>query len=131
MKKFNQGIFKSFAELFDDFDELFKDFGDNCNSYSSTVVDRYKDGELVSHREKVVKDGKVIKDVSDDKTIGKDEKKAIERDRICEKPSQMNKLEENIAALENEVKTLKSIIKEREEENNTLKKKLEAIKQFI
>lgn len=131
MKKFNQGIFKSFAELFDDFDELFKDFGDNCNSYSSTVVDHYKDGELVSHKEKVVKDGKVIKDVSDDKTIGKDENKAIECSRTCKKPSQMNKLEENIAALENEVKTLKSIIKEREEENNTLKKKLEAIKQFI
>lgn len=131
MKKFNQGIFKSFAELFDDFDELFKDFGDNCNSYSSTVVDSYEDGELVSHREKVVKDGKVIKDVRDDKAIGNDENKAIECNRTCEKPSQMNKLEENIAALENEVKTLKSIIKEREEENNALKKKLEAIKQFI
>ena len=131
MKKFNQGIFKSFAELFDDFDELFKDFGDNCNSYSSTVVDSYEDGELVSHKEKVVKDGKVVKDVSDDKTIGNDENKAIECNRTCEKPSQMNKLEENIAALENEVKTLKSIIKEREEENNALKKKLEAIKQFI
>ena len=131
MKKFNQGMFKSFAELFDDFDELFKDFGDNCNSYSSTVIDHYKDGELVSHKEKVVKDGKVIKDVRDDKTIGKDEKKGIECNGKCEKPDQMKKLEDNISALENEVKTLKSIIKEREEENNALKKKLEAIKQFI
>ena len=127
MKKFNQGMFKSFAELFDDFDELFKDFGDKCNSYSSTVVDRYEDGELVSHREKVVKDGKVIKDVRDDKAIGKDEKKAIEEDKI---PMEQE-LKDTIAALENEVKTLKSIIKEREEENNALKKKLEAIKQFI
>lgn len=131
MKKFNQGIFKAFGELFDDVDELFKDFGDNCNSYSSTVIDRYEDGELVSHKEKVVKDGKVIKDVNDDKVIGKDEKKVIECNGKCEKSAQMKELEDNIAALESEVKTLKSIIKEREEENNTLKKKLEAIKQFI
>ena len=131
MKKFNQGIFKSFAELFDDFDELFKDFGDNCNSYSSTVVERYEDGELVSHKEKVVKDGKVIKDVRDDKAIGNDEKNGIECNGKCDKSYQMKKFEDNIAALENEVKTLKSIIKEREEENNALKKKLEAIKQFI
>ena len=131
MKKFNQGMFKSFAELFDDFDELFKDFGDNCNSYSSTVVDRYEDGELVSHKEKVVKDGKVVKDVNENKAIGKDEKKAIECNGKCENSYQMKEFEDNIAALESEVKTLKSIIKEREEENNALKKKLEAIKQFI
>ena len=127
MKKFNQGMFKSFAELFDDFDELFKDFGDNCNSF----VDRYEDGEFVSHKEKVVKDGKVVKDVNENKAIGNDEKKGIECNGKCEKSAQMKKLEDNIVALENEVKTLKSIIKEREEENNALKKKLEAIKQFI
>lgn len=131
MKKFNQGMFKSFAELFDDFDELFKDFGDNCNSYSSTVVDRYEDGELVSHKEKVVKDGKVVKDVNENKAISNDEKKGIECNGKCEKSAQMKELEDNIAALESEVKTLKSIIKEKEEENNALKKKLEAIKQFI
>ena len=131
MKKFNQSIFKSFAELFEDVDELFNDFGDNGNSYSSTVVDRYEDGELVSHREKVVKDGKVIKDVRDDKAIGNDEKKTIECNGKCEKSDQIKKFEDNITALESEVKTLKSIVKEREEENNALKKKLEAIKQFI
>ena len=131
MKKYYQGIFNPFAELFEDVDKLFNDFGDNGNSYSSTVVDRYEDGELVSHREKVVKDGKVIKDVRDDKAIGKDEKKGVECNTKCEKSAQMKELEDSIAALENEVNTLKSIIKEREEENNTLKKKLEAIKQFI
>lgn len=131
MKKFDQGIFKSIGELFDDFDEVFNSFGDNGSSYSSTVIDRYENGELVSHKEKVVKDGKVIKDVRDDKAIGKNEKKAIECNGKCEKSDKMKEFEDNIAALENEVKTLKSIIKEREEENNALKKKLEAIKQFI
>lgn len=131
MKKFNQGIFKSFAELFEDVDELFKDFGDNCSSYSSTVIDRYEDGELVSHRKKVVKDGKVITDEGNCIESKCNKNKGIECEGKCEKPSRIQELEENVAALENEVKTLKSVIKEREEENNTLKKKLEAIKQFV
>lgn len=120
-----------FSDLFKDVDELFKDIEDNCSSYSSTVVDRYEDGELVSHKEKVVKDGKVIKDVNDNKAIDKDEKKGLECGGKCEKSARINELEAEIAALQKEVDTLKNINKEREEENNALKKKLESIKQYF
>ena len=93
MKKFNS-IFKSIGELFDDVDELFNNFGSDGSTYASTVIEHYENGELVSHKEKVVKDGKVIKDVESQKSIGADQKRGSE-------------------------------------ENNALKKKLEAIKTFI
>lgn len=65
---------KIFNEIFGDvdFEKVFKNFpeeekkneSENDHSYFHTIKDRYENGEHVSHVEKEVKDGKVIKDIN-------------------------------------------------------------------
>ena len=79
-----------FNEIFGDIDwekfaEKMKDFEEKNNaendgkSYFHAIEDEYEDGKHVLHKEKEVKDGKVIKDINDNcLTVKKDENKAIE-----------------------------------------------------
>ena len=79
-----------FNELFGDIDwekfaEKMKDFEEKNNaendgkSYFHAIEDEYEDGKHVLHKEKEVKDGKVIKDINDNcLTVKQDENKAIE-----------------------------------------------------
>ena len=79
-----------FNELFGDIDwekfaEKMKDFEEKNNaendgkSYFHAIEDEYEDGKHVLHKEKEVKDGKVIKDINDNcLTVKQGENKAIE-----------------------------------------------------
>ena len=79
-----------FNEFFGDIDwekfaEKMKDFEEKNNaendgkSYFHAIEDEYEDGKHVLHKEKEVKDGKVIKDINDNcLTVKQDENKAIE-----------------------------------------------------
>ena len=95
-------IEKFFEEIFGTklFNDLFKDEFDNTvnaeekedeggHSYFHSVKDEYKDGEHVSHSEKEIKDGKVIKDVVDstklsDKSGCKCEGNVCDSNKKCE-----------------------------------------------
>ena len=79
---------KTFDDLFNEvFDKKVKtnDVKDNNNhSYFHSVKDEYKNGEHVSHSEKEIKDGKLIKDVDnsielENKNVCKCDKKLYEK----------------------------------------------------
>ena len=79
-----------FNEFFSDIDwekfaEKMKNFEEKNNaendgkSYFHAIEDEYEDGKHVLHKEKEVKDGKVIKDINDNcLTVKQGENKAIE-----------------------------------------------------
>ena len=79
-----------FNEFFGDIDwekfaEKMKDFEEKNNvendgkSYFHAIEDEYEDGKHILHKEKEVKDGKVIKDINDNcLTVKQGENKAIE-----------------------------------------------------
>lgn len=81
-----------FNEFFGDIDwekfaEKMKNFEEKNNaendgkSYFHTIEDEYEDGKHVLHKEKEVKDGKVIKDINDNcLTVKQDENKTIENE---------------------------------------------------
>lgn len=81
-----------FNEFFGDIDwekftEKMKDFEEKNNaendgkSYFHAIEDEYEDGKHVLHKEKEVKDGKVIKDINDNcLTVKQDENKTIENE---------------------------------------------------
>lgn len=93
MKLFNSIFNEIFNDFEKDFNNLSKEFENNAKllendekdgknkSYFHEVADRYEDGEHVFHKEKEVKDGKVLKNVEqdfkkiEDKTETKDDKK--------------------------------------------------------
>lgn len=95
-------IEKFFEEIFGTklFNDLLKDEFDNTvnaeekedeggHSYYHSVKDEYKDGERISHSEKEIKDGKVIKDVVDsaklsDKSDCKCEGNVCDSNKKCE-----------------------------------------------
>ena len=82
-----------FNEFFGDIDwekfaEKMKDFEEKNNvendgkSYFHAIEDEYEDGKHILHKEKEVKDGKVIKDINDNclTVIKQDENKTIENE---------------------------------------------------
>ena len=82
-------IFNEFFFFFDweKFAEKMKDFEEKNNavndgkSYFHAIEDEYEDGKHVLHKEKEVKDGKVIKDINDNcLTVKQDENKTIENE---------------------------------------------------
>lgn len=113
-----------FNELFGDIDwekfaEKMKDFEEKNNaendgkSYFHAIEDEYEDGKHVLHKEKEVKDGKVIKDINDNcLTVKQDENKAIEN----QESKQFN--------TERQVRELKAenerLLKEIEKKNETI-----------
>lgn len=104
-------ILKEFFGTTKTFDDLFNEVFDNKvntndvkdennHSYFHSVKDKYENGEHISHSEKEIKDGKVIKDVNNCRNIENKEnckcndnvcqcdkklyeKKEIEKDCIC------------------------------------------------
>lgn len=113
-----------FNELFGDIDwekfaEKMKDFEEKNNaendgkSYFHAIEDEYEDGKHVLHKEKEVKDGKVIKDINDNcLTVKQDENKAIEN----QESKQFN--------TERQIRELKAqnerLLKEIEKKNETI-----------
>ena len=114
---------KIFEEIFGDVDwekfaEKMKDFEEKNNaendskSYFHTIEDEYEDGKHVLHKEKEVKDGKVIKDINDNCLITKqDEDKTIENEAF--------NTDVDIRELKAENKRL---LKEIENKNETIRK---------
>ena len=112
-----------FNELFGDIDwekfaEKMKDFEEKNNaendgkSYFHAIEDEYEDGKHVLHKEKEVKDGKVIKDINDNCLITKqDEDNTIENEAF--------NTEVDIRELNAENKRL---LKEIENKNETIRK---------
>lgn len=115
-----------FNEFFGDIDwekfaEKMKDFEEKNNvendgkSYFHVIKDEYEDGKHVFHKEKEVKDGKVIKDINDNcLTVKQDENKAIE----IQEDKQFN-TERQIRELKAENERL---LKEIENKNETIRK---------
>ena len=114
---------KIFEEIFGDVDwekfaEKMRDFEEKNNaendskSYFHTIEDEYEDGKHVLHKEKEVKDGKVIKDINDNCLITKqDEDKTIENEAF--------NTDVDIRELKAENKRL---LKEIENKNETIRK---------
>lgn len=119
-------ILKEFFGTTKTFDDLFNEVFDNKintdnvkdennHSYFHSVKDEYKNGEHVSHSEKEIKDGKVIKDVDNSTCLENKnackcdkklyEKKEIEKDCKCsdyDKLKDINKhLEQSLRSAEN------------------------------
>ena len=91
IKKIFEELFgEDFNELFNNsvFDEPKNDEEDETHTYYHKVCDKYEDGKRVSHVEKEVKDGKVLKDVKDTpKLETKCETKQTETDKDYKKLS--------------------------------------------
>ena len=80
------GTSKTFDDLFNEvFDNKVNtdDVKDeNNHSYFHSVKDKYKNGEHVSHSEKEIKDGKVIKDVNNSVSL-EDKKNCTCNENVC------------------------------------------------
>lgn len=115
-----------FNEFFGDIDwekfaEKMKDFEEKNNvendgkSYFHAIEDEYEDGKHVLHKEKEVKDGKVIKDINDNclTVIKQDENKTIENEafntetEIRELKAENERLLKEIAKKNETIKCLK------------------------
>ena len=86
-------ILKEFFGTSKTFDDLFNEVFDNKvntddvkdqnnHSYFHSVKDKYKNGEHVSHSEKEIKDGKVIKDVNNSVSL-EDKKNCTCNENVC------------------------------------------------
>lgn len=136
----------TFGELLNDYyDELMEKFdGDEekddekteTHSYFHSIKDKYEDGEHVSHKEKEIKDGKVIKDeqfdythsLEDGKGCCKEEKECCKENCDEKKPTSHGKYYKELS------EHYKGRAKDLEKENQELKEKLaevEAQKNFL
>lgn len=120
---------------------------DEGHSYYHKITDKYENGERVSHTEKEVKDGKVIKDVNEkkaicDKACCKDKEEVnepkIEKVRCDYYKKLLGETEERLKAelcekKEAEIKYKENVkyIEHLEAENQALKKKLESLKDLL
>lgn len=129
-KKFFDTLFDNSQCLFEEFNELVEKMydkpknenneGKECekqSSYYHFVKNEYENGKCVGHQEKIVDNGKVIKD--ENKTIynKKEETKTIGSEILKTKNDEINKLK-----VENE---------KLKKENETLKAKIEQIKNIF
>jgi chromosome segregation ATPase len=97
--------------IFSDNNEKDGEKDNECHSYYHEVANEYEDGERVYHKEKVVKDGKVIKDEAESAKLEdiKASKKAIEKKSEKDETTDLENLVENVAG---EVEKKKKTIKE-------------------
>ena len=125
-----------FKTFFEEADELMKGFdnsfektekevkkNENDKSYYHYVNNVYKNGELVEHEEKEVKDGKVLKDEKTIPQIGNENNKANDVD--------VTKLQLLIDEKDAKIKELENILKKYQNENNELKNKFEKVKNLF
>lgn len=100
-----------------------KDDKEKCHSYCHCVSDKYENGEHISHKEKEIKDGKVIKDIEDTKNI--------ESKKEEQKKSEIETLKEEIARLLKHNKELSQINNQLQHEKRELEIKLSKIKSMF
>lgn len=120
-----------FDSIFEDTNELFEEFEKTCkkafgdeesnedyekNGYYHFLSDKYKDGECVEHNEKIVDNGKVIKNEHNGKDM------MIEKRTIGS---------EVIKAKNTEIEKLKAEVEELKKENQALKAKIAKIKNLF
>ena len=127
---------KTFDDLFNEvFDKKVNtnDVKDNNNnhSYFHSIKDEYKNGEHVSHSEKEIKDGKLIKDVDnsiefENKNVCKCDKKLYEKKEIekeC-KRNDYDKLKGIIKHLEQSLRSAENALAEKDKKITELESKL-------
>lgn len=146
-KEFFNEIMKSFNE-FSGFEEKeeekkkedVKEEETPSHSYFHKVSDCFEDGKHVSHAEKEVKDGKVIKDIDEKPTASiegtKEECSCKDKECICEKENKkLNKwltsAENALCEKDEQISTLKNEINALKKENSSLKEKLTIVKNFL
>jgi len=118
--------------------------GETPNSYYHFVSDKYENGKQVSHKEKVVKDGKVVKDVNETKAIEDHREECSKKNEPCavtdnkELMEEIKKLKERVKQLENQNNSVaeqnKRLAKENEKltnENKCIYNKLDAIRKVF
>ena len=130
------GVFQ--ARGFEEADELMKELdnsfektekeakkneNDNGKSYYHYVNNTYKNGKLVEHEEKEVKNGKVLKDEKTAPQIGNENNKTNDVD--------VTKLQLLIDEKDAKIKELENILKKYQNENNELKNKFEKAKNLF
>ena len=100
-----------FIDSFRHFDDLFKESSDLKHSYFHEVADEYENGEHISHKEKEVKDGKVLKDVDTTKCL-------------TNKKEENKDVDETVDDLRKTIESYKKVFKKLKRENKELRKKL-------
>jgi len=129
--EFFKTFFEEADELMKELDNSFektekeakKNENDNGKSYYHYVNNTYKNGKLVEHEEKEVKDGKVLKDEKTTPQIGKENNKTDDVD--------VTKLQLLIDEKDAKIKELENILKKYQNENNELKNKFEKVKNLF
>lgn len=129
--EFFKTFFEEADELMKELDNSFektekeakKNENDNGKSYYHYVNNTYKNGKLVEHEEKEVKDGKVLKDEKTTPQIGKENNKTNDVD--------VAKLQLLIDEKDAKIKELENILKKYQNENNELKNKFEKVKNLF
>lgn len=129
--EFFKTFFEEADELMKEFDNSFektekeakKNENDNGKSYYHYVNNTYKNGNLVEHEEKEVKDGKVLKDEKTTPQIGNENNKTNDVD--------VTKLQLLIDEKDAKIKELENILKKYQNENNELKNKFEKVKNLF
>lgn len=129
--EFFKTFFEEANELMKELDNSFektekeakKNENDNGKSYYHYVNNTYKNGKLVEHKEKEVKDGKVLKDEKTTPQIGNENNKTNDVD--------VTKLQLLIDEKDAKIKELENILKKYQNENNELKNKFEKVKNLF
>ena len=93
-----------FTKAFDSYQENEKETDENGKNYYHLIRDEYEDGKRVSHVEKEVRDGKVIKDINEKPMI---EGKKCERNKDgAKKCNEYDKIKKEYNALEEKYREL-------------------------
>ena len=138
-------ILKEFLGTTKTFDDLINEVFDNKvntddvsneknHSYFHSVKDKYKNGEHVSHSEKEIKDGKVIKDVNNSVSL-EDKKNCTCNENVCKcdkklyekKETEYDALKGINKHLEQSLKSAENTLIEKDKKIAELESKLDAV----
>ena len=121
-KLLREGFDESMDKAFNESEE-----DDENKSYYHYVYDKFDNGEHVAHKEKEVKDGKVLKDVNDTKNIEskkKEDNKTEQKECHCNVGKDYKKLDEENNTLKVELLNDKAHISKIEGKLNELEKEI-------
>ena len=138
-------ILKEFLGTTKTFDDLINEVFDNKvntddvsneknHSYFHSVKDKYKNGEHVSHSEKEIKDGKVIKDVNNSVSL-EDKKNCTCNENVCKcdkklyekKETEYDALKGMNKHLEQSLKSAENTLIEKDKKIAELESKLDVV----
>ena len=138
-------ILKEFLGTTKTFDDLFNEVFDNKvntddvsnkrnHSYFHSVNDKYKNGDHISHIEKEIKDGKVIKDVNNSVSL-EDKKNCTCNENVCKcdrklyekKETEYDALKGMNKHLEQSLKSAENTLIEKDKKIAELESKLDAV----